>query len=602
MRNRSIKLSKKLAAIILCATMTCGLFTGCGTDAKTTEAPTKTEESTKEKTTKKENASGTGVAEKSETVYVNADANGNVESITVSDWLKNKENYETLTDTTTLNDVKAIKGTDEIKQSGNELSMTADGNDVYYRGSLPADTDLPVSVKITYTLDGKEISKDKLDGATGHLGVHIKYTNNSTYSAKIDGKKKDIHVPFLATTMLLLSNDQANNLEIENGKIVENGDANVVIGYGFPGVNESFGLNDGGVFTDTVDFEADVTDYSPEMMMTFVTSEPFASSDLDEAVDFDTVSESLEEVTDISIKDVNDVHSVEDLQEVVEKANDSFKDLNKGVKKLDNGSAELKDGVKKLQKNYKLFDSNVAILTDSMTSAYDGGAKLKTNMATAATKSKTLAAGAKQVSDGVATLSTSMTGMYKTITTTIAENNTKMEQLKKAMAAATPGSEAYMTYYAQLNQLGGANAALNEIKSSMDKAKLSESLTALATGAKQVSDGSKTLSTGLGQLSTGTNTLVEGLSKLSAGTKKLEAASAKIVDGTNSLYDGSVKLNDGTKTLAKGTSKLSNAFGGNINPLVDTAKGLKDAAKDYTTFTALSDGSKGSVSFIIKTE
>ncbi len=604
MRNRSIKLSKKLAAVILCATMTCGLLAGCGTDTKTAKETTKTEATDKkENTTESKNTgSGEGTVEKSETVYVNADANGNVEDITVSDWLKNKDNYATINDVTSLENVTAIKGTDEINQSGSDLKIAANGNDVYYRGTLPADTKLPVSVNIKYTLDGEEISKDQLEGASGHLGVHIEYVNDSTYNAKIDGKKKDIHVPFLATTMILLSSDKATNLEIENGKIVENGDNNAVIGYGFPGVNESFGLEDGGVFTDTVDFEADVTDYSPEMMMTFVTSEPFASSDLDDAVDLETVTDSLQEVADISINNVNDVHSVEDLQKVVDKVNDSFDDLNDGVKKLNDGSKDLKDGAKKLDSNYATFNSKVALLTDSMSSALDGGNKLQTNMKTASASSKTLAAGAKQVSTGVSTLSTSLTGMYSSIAKTISDNEQKMAQLKQVMAAATPGSEAYMNYYAQLNQLGGANAALNQIKAQMDQAKLADNLKALTAGAKQVSDGNAQLSNGLAKLYDGTTTLVGGLGQLSDGTKALANASGLIAKGTNDLYKGSVKLNDGTNELADGTSKLGNAFNGNLNPLVDTAKALKDAAEDYTTFTSLADGSHGSVTFVIKTE
>ncbi|MGN0312481.1 MAG: hypothetical protein ACI4CC_06860 [Lachnospiraceae bacterium] len=601
MRNKSIKLSKKLAAVILCAAMTCGLLAGCGTSNSTSSTASGNATATTQ-TTVKNTSSGSGTAEKTETVYVTADPNGNVQEITVSDWLKNPDNYTTLNDTTTLQDVVAIKGSDEFSQNGSNISFTANGNDVYYRGSVPSGTTLPVSVNITYTLNGKEISADALEGATGHLGVHVEYVNNTTYTATIDGESKDIHVPFLATTMMLLSSDKAQNLEIDNGKILENGDSNIVVGYGFPGLNDSFGLDEGGVFTDTVDFEADVTDYSADMMMTFVTSEVFASSDLDEAVDFETVSESLQEVTDLSIKDINDVHSVEDLEDVVDDLKDSCNELNDGANKIKDGAGELKDGALDLKKNYATFDSKLALLSDKMTSASDGGATLATNMKKAAKESKTLAKGAAQVSSGVSTLSTSLTGMYQTITKTISDNEKSMAQLKQAMAAATPGSEAYMNYYAQLNQLGGANAALTQIKNQMDAAKLSDSLAALSSGAAQVSDGCTALNKGLNQLSTGASTLNSGLGQLSQGAAQLSEASGKIANGTGDLYDGTVKLYDGTKELADGTAQLEDAFDGNITPLIDTAKALKDAAVEYTTFTSLPEDAKGTVSFVIKTE
>lgn len=627
MRNRTIKLSKKLAAIILCATLTCSTFTGCSMgnddakdDGKATETVTESKDDVdtddEESTTSKTPAEGTGTATKAETVYVTADATGNVKEITVSDWLKNKDNYETITDATNLQDLEAIKGTEDLGQSGQNLSIAADGNDVYYRGKLPTNTTLPVSVKINYTLDGKEISSDKLEGASGHLGVHIKYTNNSSYEAKVDGKKKKINVPFLAATMLMVPSEKVNHAEVEHGKIIEQGNSNVFLGYGFPGINESFGLDNGGIFTDTVDFEADVENYSSDMMMTFVTCEPFASDDLKDAMDFETVSDSIKEAADINVKSLNDIHSIEDLENVVDKLNSSLSKLKKGTQKLNNGSKDLQDGAKKIQDgakdlstNYGTFNSKMAVLSDGMNTAYTGAKSLSTNMKTAYTSSQTLAAGAKQVSDGVTKLSTAMTGMYQKIAASIKDNETKMAQLKQAMAASKAGSEAYMKYYAQLNQLGGATEALKSIKSQMDQAKLADNLTALKNGAAQVSTGAGQLSTGLSKLYAGSKQVSTGLGKLNNGTTQLTAASKKInkgtgtlYKGTKDLYNGSKKLHDGTNTLAKSTSKLGSGLDGNLSPLVDTAKGLKNAAKSYSTFTTLPDGGTGTVTFVIKTE
>ncbi|MBE5905840.1 MAG: hypothetical protein E7277_03470 [Lachnospiraceae bacterium] len=626
MRNRTIILSKKLATIILCASMVCTTFVGCGSkddaakeNGKSTETVTESKEnafSDDEETTAKVPAEGTGTATKAETVYVTADATGTVKDITVSDWLKNKDNYKTLTDATNLEDLEAIKGTEDLGQSGQNLSIDADGNDVYYRGKLPSNTTLPVSVKIKYTLDGKDISSDELEGASGHLGVHIKYINNSKVESKIDGKQKKINVPFLAATMLMIPSEKVNHAEVEHGKIIEQGNSNVLLGYGFPGINESFGLEDGGIFTDTVDFEADVENYSSDMMMTFVTCEPFASDDLEEAVDFETVSDSIKEAANIDIKSVNDIHSIEDVEKLVDKLNKGLSKLKKGTKQLNDGSKQLSDGAKKLQDgtkdlntNYATFNSKMAVLSDGMSTAYTGVKTLNTNMKTAATSSKKLAAGAKQVSDGVAKLSTSMTGMYTTIAKTIKDNETKMGQLKQALAASKAGSEAYMKYYAQLNQLGGANEALKSIKTQMDQAKLAENLTALATGAKQVSDGTTQLSSGLGKLYAGTQKVSTGLAKLNVGTTKLTAASKKINKGTDKLYKGSKdlytgskKLHNGTNTLYQSTHKLSGGLSGNLSPLVDTTKALRNAAKGYTSFTALPEGGNGTVTFVIKTE
>lgn len=609
MRNNTVKMSKKVAAIILSATLGLSLLAGCGTTTSSADKNTTketTDETATEAITPAENMkSGNGNATKSETVYVTADGNGNVSSITVSDWLKNTENYEKIDDTTNMKDIVVIKGSDDYSQNGEDLSFNSLGNDVYYRGEVSNKEDLPVSMEITYTLDGKTITPEQLDGATGHLETHVKYKNNSTYSATIDGKKKDIHVPFLATTMIMVDSSSVKNAEIDHGKIVENGDLDVIVGYGLPGLNESFGINDGGVFTDEITFSADVTNYSQDAMLTYVTCEPFAASDLDEAVDLDTVSSSLEKVTDINVKGVgnlNDIHDLDDLQDVLDEVKDAFHELNDGTSQLKDGSKELKDGADQLNEGMTTFNSKMALFNDKLASAKDGGATLSKNMKTAATSSTQLASGASQVSAGLNQLSTALTGMYATISSTIQQNEAAMQKLQAGLKAAPAGSETYMTYFAQYNQLAGANAALKQIKASMDQANLAKSLQALNAGAKQVSDGSAALSAGLGKLSTGANTLSSGLVQLSSGSNQLFAASGQLHNGTGKLSDGAGKLFDGATKLYDGTSSLADGFSGNLTPLLDTAKALKDAAISYNTFTTLKEGTEGNVSFVIKTE
>ena len=50
--------------------------------------------------------------DKSETVYVNANADGSVDKITVSDWLKNHGSSDALEDFSNLTNIKNVKGDD----------------------------------------------------------------------------------------------------------------------------------------------------------------------------------------------------------------------------------------------------------------------------------------------------------------------------------------------------------------------------------------------------------------------------------------------------------------------------------------------------------
>ena len=82
--------------------------------------------------------------EKEETVYVNMDASGNVEKITVSDWLKNAAGSAELSDSSSLSDIKNVKGDETFTQDGEKLTWQADGSDIYnfnpnsVRHALPA--------------------------------------------------------------------------------------------------------------------------------------------------------------------------------------------------------------------------------------------------------------------------------------------------------------------------------------------------------------------------------------------------------------------------------------------------------------------------------
>ena len=94
---------------------------------------------------------------KEETVYVNANADGSEDQITVSNWLKNAGTEKNLQDESELKDIKNVKGDEEFTQSGNELTWQTDGEDIYYQGTTTKEP--PVSVKFTYYLDGKEINR-----------------------------------------------------------------------------------------------------------------------------------------------------------------------------------------------------------------------------------------------------------------------------------------------------------------------------------------------------------------------------------------------------------------------------------------------------------
>ena len=99
---------------------------------------------------------------KEETVYVSADAAGNVTDVTVSNWLKNSNGDATIKDKSDLQDIENVKGDETYSGSGSSMSWQADGSDIYYQGTT--NKEIPVSVQFKYFLDGVQMQPSDLVG------------------------------------------------------------------------------------------------------------------------------------------------------------------------------------------------------------------------------------------------------------------------------------------------------------------------------------------------------------------------------------------------------------------------------------------------------
>ena len=93
--------------------------------------------------------------------------------------------------------------------------------DVTKEEKADKETKLPVDVKITYLLDGKEIAGKDLVGKSGKLTIRVKYTNRSTRKKSINGKSETLYTPFIMATMMVLPSDKFTNVEAKDAKVME---------------------------------------------------------------------------------------------------------------------------------------------------------------------------------------------------------------------------------------------------------------------------------------------------------------------------------------------------------------------------------------------
>ena len=369
---------------------------------------------------------------KEETVYVNAAADGTPQEITVSDWLKNSASAGDLSDVSDLKDIKNVKGDETFSQDGDKLTWNTEDKDIYYQGTTTKD--LPVSMELKYYLDGAQISPSDLAGKSGHLKIEVTYKNNVKNKTKVGKKTTEMYAPFVMATAMILPTDNFTNVTIDNGKVLSDGQRNIVIGVGMPGLADNLDLKsvDEDIDLDIPEeftMEADVTDFT--MSSTFT----FALTDILDSLD------------------VDDIDGLDDLK-------DSMKELTDAATELVDGSKELSDGASTLDEKYQEFDSGIATLTSGVSTLNSGAATLSSGVSSYTAGADKLASGVNEYADGVGTLSKSLKE-YNTGVTSLASgvqqyvkgSNNLTDGVKKYVAGVSNLGSGIETYTAGVSQL-----------------------------------------------------------------------------------------------------------------------------------------------------
>lgn len=386
-------------------------------------------------------------ADKDESVYLISDANGNVNKTIVVDHLKNKDKKDTLEDASNLSDIENVKGKEKFTQSGDKLTWQADGKDIYYQGTATAEP--PVTQKVTYYLDGKEISPEDLAGKSGKVKIRFDYTNTTSYTETVNGEKQTVSVPFAAITGLVLG-DGFENIEVTNGKAEVSDSSSVVLGYALPGLKDSLGIKDKDLDGDVnipeyMEMTADVENFSMPAAMTFVvnasdyvSTDGIDTSDLDDMINdlkdastqLQDGSKTLAEGTDTLADGLSTLQSklgtfasgVGTLKSGLKTYTDGVSTLSGGLNTLGNSTGALVSGADKLNSGAGQLASGSATLKDGLKSYTDGAnglakgaSDLDAGIGTLAEKSGTLVDGATKLDDGASQLSASASSINEGI-------------------------------------------------------------------------------------------------------------------------------------------------------------------------------------------
>lgn len=528
-----------------------------------------------------------------ETVYVILDADGTQQKIYVSDWLKNQ------------------------------------GDKDSYTQSTP-DKDAPISVKITYLLDGNEIAPADLVGKSGHVTIRYDYTNEVYETREIAGEEENIYVPFAVMTGMILDNDVFSNIQVSSGKVINDGSHSVVTGIVFPGLGTSLNMEED--FDDYLEIEADVESFTMSESYCIASNSVFSRLDLSNMDDLDDLKDAMNDLDDATMQLMD---GSSELYDGVSELYDKSGDLKDGVKELSDGSVDLRDGA------YKLADGTVTLrdgigalksgsetLQSGAKSLQAGAADLSTGLTTLNSNSSTLNAGAAQVFDTLITTVNSSDGVTLLINQGLMNSLTKENYAEEMTAAIQKLTYLSTNETATRALVLAANNLTEEQYQSMKNFSAGTSSTAsqpaeAAVSAEDTTDTTvNTASVSDGDASTTTNDVTEPLTETAPVTKstpvvqtanpyaetvaKIEAATQEYMstfacavpaltaakaslDNYNTFYQGLLaytagvaSANEGAAKLAAGTTQVTDG----ANKLVSGSDNL------FTGATTLLDGSK----------
>lgn len=508
-------------------------------------------------------------SEKDETVYVCTNADGSVKSSEVSTILKNPDGAFKLSDSTNLADVK---GEGDVSHSGSGSSLTwdAEGKDVTYTGKTSAEA--PVAMRVTYTLDGQPVTADELAGKSGKVTIRYDFENHSTQTAAIRGVSQTIYTPFTCVTALMFDGDDFKNVTVENGKVINDGNDIVVAGFAMPGLKQSLGtMADDADVPDHFTVTADVTNFELKSTMTIVTAGIMSELDakslgVGEFDDASALTDAMGQLIDGSDK----------LTTGLEELASSSKQLEAGASSLLGGAQALEGGLYALASDDALgkLQTGAASLASSIGQISGKVSESKTMLAEAAAALENAGGSAEELAAAQAVLE---------------RNKDKISEadyatLSKALA---DGAKSAQTAGAIGGKLKDADASFEALVAGLNSAE--QGASSLESGAAGAIDAANELAAGAQQL-------VGGAEQLNIAVPQLTQAMQQAADGSKTLTQGMQTFND--EGVAQLVNTLQNDFGGTL----DRMNALSDAAKSYTNFGGITEGTTGSVKFVFETD
>ena len=509
---------------------------------------------------------------KDETVYSKIDSNGNNYNTIVNDHIINDEQEQLINDISDLLNIKNVNGDEEFSQDGNNLAWHAEESDIYYQGE--SQKELPIECNVKYELDGNEITASELVGKNGKVKITIEYINKDAHTVNINGKDQTLYTPFVVVCGTIIDNNNNRNIEITNGKTVDDGSKTTVIGISLPGLQESLNISKDKIdIPNTIEITMDSTDFELNNIVTYVTPKVLEENDMELFKKLDKIYNQVDTLQSSSKQIEEGANS---LKEGTATYSEKSQEFNNAVEQVSKGASSVNQNYSKIDAGISSLNDSSATLESGAKSVSEGTLAVSENLQTISSKLSELQTGTQSLKQGEVQLEAGLDQIITSVSSIQGTDNsakiTELNQLittnQKTINSLKTANETLTTQLKVIKDEETKQTITTQIETNKSIIKLLETnivayketistlKSADMSSIKELQTALNNLKQGLQSLQSGTDTLYNGTTALQTGTGALASKAKELAQGTQSLYEGTVKMSEGTATLNSGSTQL----------------------------------------------
>ena len=509
---------------------------------------------------------------KDETVYSKIDSNGNNYNTIVNDHIINDEQEQLINDISDLLNIKNVNGDEEFSQDGNNLAWHAEESDIYYQGE--SQKELPIECNVKYELDGNEITASELVGKNGKVKITIEYINKDAHTVNINGKDQTLYTPFVVVCGTIIDNNNNKNIEITNGKTVDDGSKTTVIGISLPGLQESLNISKDKIdIPNTIEITMDSTDFELNNIVTYVTPKVLEENDMELFKKLDKIYNQVDTLQSSSKQIEEGANSLKEgtatYSEKSQEFNNAVEQVSKGVSSVNQNYSKIDAGISSLNKSSATLESGAKSVSEGTVAVSENLQTISSKLSELQTGTQSLKQGEVQLEAGLDQIITSVSSIQGTDNSAkITELNQLITTNQKTINSLKTANETLTTQLKVIKDEETKQTITTQIETNKSIIKLLETnivayketistlKSADMSSIKELQTALSNLKQGLQSLQTGTDTLYNGTTALQTGTGALASKAKELAQGTQSLYEGTVKMSEGTATLNSGSTQL----------------------------------------------